>query len=117
MLKTLSAVLALIGAPVLADIPVIKNINATQTNGLWDFDVTLQHTDIGWDDYADAWRILGPNGEELGLRKLSHPHVEEQPLTRSLSGIRIPNGMTEIDFQVHDTVNGWSPETKRVSLK
>ena len=44
------------------------------------------HPDTGWDDYADGWRVLDMDGNELGMRVLHHPHVDEQPFTRSLSG-------------------------------
>ena len=38
---------------------------------LWNFDVTLSHKDTGWDDYANAWRVLDGDGkEQLGMRKL-----------------------------------------------
>lgn len=99
-----------------ADVPIIKHVNATLSNGLWDFDVTISHTDTGWDDYADAWRIIDSDGKELGLRQLAHPHIEEQPFTRSLSGIRIPASITEVEIQVHDVVNGWTLPGKRVPL-
>jgi hypothetical protein len=49
----------------------------------------LRHGDTGWDDYADGWRIETPAGEVLGTRVLHHPHVEEQPFTRSLGGVEI----------------------------
>jgi hypothetical protein len=46
----------------------------------------------------------------LGTRNLAHPHVKEQPFTRSLSGVRIPEGMTEVSIQARDSVSGWSSE-------
>lgn len=38
------------------------------------------------DRYADAFRVLAPDGTVLGVRELLHDHANEQPLTRSLSG-------------------------------
>jgi hypothetical protein len=74
------------------------------------------HNDSGWDHYVDAWRIVDVDGNTLGTRDLAHPHVDEQPFTRSLSGIRIPDGVTEIGIQAHDTTTGWT-DTKRIKLR
>lgn len=69
------------------------------------FDVTLSHQDTGWKHYADKWEILGPDGSILGTRKLLHPHVDEQPFTRSLSGVKIPENITEVSVRGHDSVH------------
>jgi hypothetical protein len=57
-------------------------------DGAWRVEVTVQHADSGWDHYADAWEVVAPDGAVLGTRTLLHPHVDEQPFTRSLSGAR-----------------------------
>ena len=74
--------------------------------GTWRFDVTLKHGDEGWDHYADKWEVLSPDGTVLGTRVLYHPHVEEQPFTRSLSGVRIPDGLKQVVIRGHDKVHG-----------
>lgn len=117
MLKPSFLVLALFAAPALADPPVIQNVKMRKSGDSWTFDVTIRHGDTGWDDYADRWRILDRNGNELGMRNLAHPHVDEQPFTRSLSGVRIPEGETEVAVQVSDSVAGWSSEIKKVKLR
>lgn len=104
-------------APAFADAPVINNVNVQKSGGLWSFDVTISHGDTGWDDYADGWRILDADGTELGVRNLAHPHVNEQPFTRSLSRVQIPEGLNEVGIQVRDSVGGWSPDIKRVPLR
>lgn len=100
-----------------ADNGVIENVRVTQSGGLWTFDVTVSHGDTGWDHFADAWRILDASGNEIAIRKLIHPHVDEQPFTRSLSGIQLPAGTTQVGIQVRDTVSGWSAEIKTVPIK
>jgi len=113
----LIAAFALLAVPALADSPVVTNVNVTKSGDLWNFDVTIKHPDTGWDHYADAWRILDSNGTELALRDLSHPHVDEQPFTRSLSGIRIPDSVTEVTVQPRDTIGGWSENVMRIKLR
>ncbi len=46
---------------------------------------TVRHNDQGWDDYADTIVL---EGAENGRRVLAHPHDDEQPFTRSQSGVR-----------------------------
>ena len=73
----------------------------------FDIDVTLRHADAGWDHYADRWEVLAPDGAVLGTRVLAHPHVQEQPFTRSLSSLHIPGGYTWIRVRAHDLVHGY----------
>lgn len=94
--------------PALADPPVIERVEAAQGSGGWRFDVTLSHGDTGWDDYADGWRVLDMAGNELGMRVLHHPHVDEQPFTRSLAGVQIPEGTIQVRIEARDTKGGWS---------
>ena len=95
----------------------VIDAKATKTGGGWRFDVTVQHADTGWDHYADAWRVVGPDGTVYGTRTLYHPHVDEQPFTRSLSGVSIPAGVTSVTIESHDSVHGWGGATAKVSLQ
>lgn len=71
-----------------------------------DFDVTLLHADSGWEHYANRFEILSPTGKVLGTRILHHPHVNEQPFTRSLTGIKIPKELNSVQVRGHDKVHG-----------
>jgi hypothetical protein len=92
-------------------------------NGTWSFQVTVQHPDTGWEDYADGWDVLTPDGEVLKpdpespfTRLLLHPHVDEQPFTRSQSGIVIPPGVTQVRVRAHDLVDGYGGREVLVDL-
>ncbi len=78
---------------------------------------TLSHADSGWDHYADHWRVLTPEGEEIGRRVLLHPHVNEQPFTRGLTRIRIPQGLKHVDIEAHDNVHGYGKQRFRLELR
>lgn len=108
MNKMTALALTLMAAPALADPPTIEKVTARQTGGAWTFSVTLRHGDTGWDDYADGWRVVALDGRELGMRVLHHPHVEEQPFTRSLSGVVVPDGTTQVRIEARESVGGWS---------
>ncbi len=85
-----------------ADVPLIED--ATFADGR--FDVTLSHPDTGWDHYSDDWHVEGARGEVLGLRVLAHPHVTEQPFTRSL---KIDGPLPAVVYiRSRCIVDGWS---------
>lgn len=69
------------------------------------FSVTLKHEDTGWDHYANRWEILDLQGNVLATRVLHHPHVDEQPFTRSLGNVVIPEGTKKVIVRAHDSVH------------
>ncbi len=89
---------------------------AERSSDSWRFSVTLRHADDGWNHYADLWQVFAPDGTLLGERVLAHPHVNEQPFTRSLSGVAIPEGVSEVIIRARDTVHGTSPDEFRIDL-
>ena len=108
--------LLLLATPVLADPPTIENVTAHRSGDGWRFDVTLRHPDTGWDHYADGWRVLDMQGRELGMRTLFHPHETEQPFTRSLGGVAIPEGTTQVQIEARCNVDGWAPQRLVIDL-
>jgi hypothetical protein len=105
-MKLILALLFILPCVALAGPACVVGVNATQSGASWTFLVTLSHDDTGWEHYADGWGVYTVDGEELGYRVLAHPHVNEQPFTRSLSGVKIPTGMTEIVIKPRDLVHG-----------
>jgi hypothetical protein len=99
-------IFAILAAPVFADAPVVESVTVSGDR----FNVTLSHPDTGWDHYADGWEVLDAEGNSLGVRELAHPHVTEQPFTRSLSGVKIPEGVTVVYVRARCNVDGWSDE-------
>jgi hypothetical protein len=89
----------------------------------WQFSVTVQHPDTGWDDYADGWDVVTPDGivikpdpDSPFTRLLLHPHEQEQPFTRSQSGIFLPEGVTWVRVRAHDLVDGFGGREVVVDL-
>ncbi len=80
------------------------------------FAVTVAHADEGWKHYADRWEILSPEGEVLATRVLRHPHVDEQPFTRSLPGVILPEGITRVTVRANDSVHGYGGKTFPVTI-
>lgn len=72
---------------------------------------TVRSADTGWDRYADAWEVRTMDGEVVGTRILAHPHVDEQPFTRSLVGVQIPETSTSVEVAARDSVVGFCGAT------
>jgi len=104
------AVTLTLASPSFANIPKVVAARAIHTGKTWRFDVTLKHADEGWQHYADGWSILDDKGTLLGHRRLLHPHVDEQPFTRSLGNVPIPRGVTHVLIRPHDLVHGDGPD-------
>ena len=96
---------------------VVDVVARPESGSTWRFDVTLRHSDTGWDHYADRWDVMTPDGKVLGSRVLLHPHVNEQPFTRSLGGVAIPAGVTRVRLRGHDKVHELGGIELEVELK
>ena len=118
LISSLSALLliSLSGVALANEVKIVK-VEFESRYHEWTVRVTLRHDDKGWDHYADAWRVVDERGRELGKRTLYHPHVNEQPFTRSLSGVKIPADQHVVYVEAHDKVHGWSPDRVRVDLR
>ena len=97
-----------------ADVVGVKVIKSGE--GTFRFDVTVKHADTGWDHYADKWDVVAPDGTVLGTRILHHPHVDEQPFTRSLGGVKIPASITRVTVRAHDKVDLYGGVEKTVEV-
>ena len=84
--------------------------------GLYDFDVTIRSRDTGWDRYADRFEVLAPDGRVLGVRVLDHPHENEQPFTRELSGVAIPRGIDRVTIRARFKPVGYDGATLTIAL-
>jgi hypothetical protein len=80
------------------------------------FTVTVRHADTGWRHYADRFEVIGPDDTVLGTRVLQHPHVHEQPFTRTLAGVEIPPGVERVTVRAGDSVHAYGGRTAEVVL-
>ncbi|MDJ0785045.1 MAG: hypothetical protein QNJ22_23965 [Desulfosarcinaceae bacterium] len=95
----------------------VQNVEITKGVGdTYTVDVTVAHADTGWDHYADKWDLLDEAGNLLGTRVLYHPHVDEQPFTRRLSGVKIPADVQTIEVRAHDSVHQYGGRTYRIAV-
>ncbi|MEX1035441.1 MAG: hypothetical protein WDZ54_05755 [Sneathiella sp.] len=73
------------------------------------FSVTVRHADEGWEHYADRWEVLDMEGNSLGSRVLMHPHVDEQPFTRSMT-LSLPMKVKKVRVRAHDKLHEYGGE-------
>lgn len=108
-IRLAAAAAMLMAAPAsaaLADAPKVLEVSVSDRNGAYVFNVTISHPDTGWEHYADAFTVHAPDGTLLGTRTLFHPHVDEQPFTRSLTAVQVPVGLDRVLVRAHDSVHG-----------
>jgi hypothetical protein len=104
-----------------ADVEFVRAIESA--DGIWTFHVTVKHPDTGWEDYADGWDVVTLDGTVLKVnegdpftRLLLHPHENEQPFTRSQSGLVIPESISQVTVRAHDLVDGYGGREVIVDL-
>ncbi len=118
LLGTLALLAPISVDQVRADTVDIVAGEAHQRSGeAWDFSVTVAHPDSGWDHYVDRWEIIGPDGKVLGVRVLLHPHVQEQPFTRTLAGVVVPRETHYVTIRANCNVDGLGGQEWRIDLK
>lgn len=86
------------------------------SDSVCNFSVSVLHADTGWEHYADKWEILDDDGNVIAVRELAHPHVQEQPFTRSLGNVSVPDGLTQVTIRAHDSVDGYGGKELVVEL-
>jgi hypothetical protein len=109
--------LVFLAAPTLAGEADVIAAKATNAGGnTWQVSATVEHADEGWEHYANSFEVLGPDSVVLETRVLFHPHVNEQPFTRSVS-VTVPEGVTQITVRATDLVHGHGGAETTVELK
>ncbi len=95
---------------------VVEVAIAREDSGTYRFDVTVHSPDTGEEKYADLWEVRAPDGTVLGERILTHPHVEEQPFTRSQGGIEVPAEHRSVAVVARDSVAGFCGKAVEIEV-
>ncbi|MBI4153013.1 hypothetical protein HY497_00690 [Candidatus Woesearchaeota archaeon] len=99
----------------------VEYVKASQNaDGTWTFTVTVKHADAGWDDYADGWDVVADGvvvkkESDLFTRPLAHPHMDEQPFTRSQPNLAITQDTVTV--RAHDRADGYGGREVTVDLR
>ncbi|MGA8241873.1 MAG: hypothetical protein WB818_14975 [Desulfobacterales bacterium] len=113
----LTVAMMLIAGPLLAGEADVIDVTVVKTAPhVYAFTVTVRHDDSGWEHYADKWEVRDLNQNVLATRILYHPHVDEQPFTRSLSAVKIPTAVRAVNLRAHCSVHGYGGREYPVDL-
>jgi len=113
----LLACASLAGTAAAGEADVVAAEATCDAAGVCRFTVTLRHADEGWEHYADRWEVLDEAGEVIATRVLRHPHVDEQPFTRSLPGVAIAAEVRRVRIRARDSVHGYGGAEALVELQ
>ena len=87
---------------------VINAVVEYDVKGRYTVTATVLHKDEGREHYVTRFEVLTPEGKVIGARYLGHPHVHEQPLSRSAVSVKIPKDVQEVRVRAYDNVHGFS---------
>ncbi|GGX40375.1 hypothetical protein [Saccharospirillum salsuginis] len=97
--------------------PDVVDVTVEQSGAhRYDFSVTLSSPYDSPQRYADAFRVMSEDGTVFGVRQLLHHHANEQPFTRGLYGISIPEDYQRVVVQGRDLEHGWGGGQQVVEL-
>ena len=117
MRRALAPILILAASPALAGGADVLSAEARPVgDGTYSVSATVRHADEGWDHFANAFEVVAPDGTVLGTRVLAHPHVEEQPFTRTLGRVEVPEGIETVTVRALDSVHGGGGAEVTVTL-
>ena len=118
-LGILAAVLpagALAAGPAAAGPADVTKVEILRTGESFRFDVSVRHDDSGPEHFVDRWEVVLPDGTVIGTRVLLQPHPAEQPFTRSLGGVLVPDSERSVRVRAHETVTGFGGKEITVSI-
>lgn len=97
--------------------PDVADVKVTDSGGRLSFAVTMTSPYDSPERYADGMRVRSVDGQQVyGERTLTHDHASEQPFTRSIDNVEIPDSVTEVVVEGRDQVSGWGGQTRTVPL-
>ena len=85
----------------------IEDVKVTKEDDTYRFSVRILHQDSGWEHYVNRYEVLDSDENILATRVLVHPHINEQPFTRSLTAV-ITKNVDVVYVRANDSVDGYS---------
>lgn len=96
---------------------VVKVTYHKLSSGNYNFHVSIQHDDSGWDHYANRWEILDLQGNILAVRDLRHPQLDKDTYQKTKNNIEIPEGIRTVQVRAHDIMHGYGGHVMTVELE
>lgn len=117
-MKSIFAILLTItlALPAFAEEVEILMVKATQSDGLWSFDVTVHHPDIGSDHMLDSIAIFTPDEVQLETADIPLPSIGAEHVTTQVKDVEIPKGVEFVIIRGHCSTDGWTHEGIIIAL-
>jgi hypothetical protein len=90
----------------------VTAVEVTGAPNEYSFEVTVRSPDTGCEQYADWWEVVSPEGALLSRRILLHPHVDEQPFTRTGGPVDVSADSTVL-VRAHMNTAGYGGQALR----
>lgn len=100
--------------PHIADVKVKRD--SPDLAGIYHIKVTIEHEDTGWDDYVDAWEIIGSDGSVLGIRPFFEPELERTKTVTALAGVVIPEDVKKVTIRARKHPQGYQGEAVEITI-
>lgn len=96
--------------------PDVERAQLQRQGDAWSLSVTISSPYDTPERYADGWRVLTPDGGVLGTHELAHDHANEQPFTRSMTGLEIPGDVEQVTVEGRDLEHGYGGSTVTIDV-
>jgi hypothetical protein len=100
--------------PKIADVQVKRD--SPDQAGIYHVTVTIEHEDTGWDDYVDAWEIVGTDGTLLGVRPFFEPELEQTSTVSALAGVVIPTEIKSVTIRTRKHPEGYQGDPVEIAI-
>jgi len=98
------------------EVDVINATASCNKQNICNFTATLKHHDTSWKHYANKFDIM-VNNKVIATRVLFHPHINEQPFTRGISGIKLAKNTKSVTIRAHDLVHKYGGKEFILKIK
>ncbi|HEY6635633.1 MAG TPA: N-acetylmuramoyl-L-alanine amidase, partial [Acidimicrobiia bacterium] len=96
--------------------PDVTAATLRETEGLYEFIVTISSPQDSEERHADAFRVIGDDGIVYAVEELEWTGGEPQPFTATVTGLAIPESVNRVTIEGRDLVYGWGGGTVEVPL-
>ncbi len=100
--------------PNIADVEVKRD--SPDQSGIYHVKVVIEHEDTGWDDYVDAWEIIGSNGMILGVRPFFEPELDQSRTVSALAGVVIPEDVKTVTIRTRKHPDGYKGDPVEITI-
>jgi len=105
-----------LAAPAFAEEAAITMVAARQVDGLWQFDVTVEHPDSGAEHMLKAIAVF--SGDTILARiDVPRPSVGFSTVTYRIPGVVVDVGLDEVMLRALCSVDGWSESGIPITLR